>query len=63
MESKPDTVLSTGNCIMGKPEWTTSDHAIISGEVPSQIRRRKLLVTDWETWEEFGENEDKDATY
>ena len=44
-------------------EWTTSDHAIVSGNIPLQIRKRKLWVTDWESWEEFAENEDKETTH
>ena len=46
VESKPDVIFSTGNWIMHEKEWTTSDHAIISGMIQSQVRRRKLLVTD-----------------
>ena len=63
MESKPDTVFSIGNWNMENLEWTTSDHAIISGNIPSQIRKRKLWVTDWKSWEEFAENEDKEMTH
>ena len=63
MESKPDTVFSVGNWAMESLDWTTSDHAIISGNIPSQIQKRKLWVTNWETWEEFKEDEDKKAEY
>ena len=63
MESKPDTVFTMGNWTMENLEWTTSDHAIISGNVPSLRKKRKIWVTDWETWEAFKEDEDKEADY
>ena len=63
MESKPDVVFSVGNWTMQSMEWTTSDHAAISGRIPGQVRKRKLLVTDWKTWEEFEEDEEEDIIY
>ena len=63
MASKPDIVFSTGNWITKGTEWTISDYAIIYSTIPSQIRKRKLLVTDWEPWMEFVEDEEKDTTY
>ena len=61
--SKPDIVFSFGNWITKGTEWTISDHAIIYGTIPSHIRRRKLLVTDWEAWMVFVEGEEKDTVY
>ena len=63
VESKPDVIFSTGNWITHEKEWTISDHAIISSTIQSQVRKRKLLVTDWEAWADFIEDEDKEATY
>ena len=63
MESKPDTVFTMGNWTMENLEWTTSDHAIISGNIPSLTKKRKIWVMDWETWEAFKEDEDKEADY
>ena len=48
VKSKPDIIFTTGNWIRGTLEWTISDHTIITGSIPSQIRKRKLLVTDWD---------------
>ena len=56
-------VFSVGNWSMQSTEWTTSDHAIISGRIPTQVRMRKLLVIDWQTWESFGEDEHKELVY
>ena len=58
VESKPDVVFSTGNWTLNT-EWTTSDHAIISGGISTQLRKR----TDWEAWSDFVEDEEKEATY
>ena len=44
-------------------EWTTSDHAIISGNIPSLTKKRKIWVTDWKTWKLFKEDKDKEAEY
>jgi len=63
MESKPDVVFSVGNWTTKGVEWTISDHAIIKGNLPSQIRKRRLLTTDWEKWTNFAEDEDKETTY
>ena len=48
---------------MDGTEWTTSDHSIIKGNISTQIRRRSLLVTDWEQWSDFIRDEDKNASY
>ena len=63
MESKPDIVFTIGNWTMEKLEWTMSDHVIISGNIPSLTKKRKIWVMDWETWEFFKEDEDKEAEY
>ena len=62
-ESKPDVIFSKGNWSPNNTEWTTSDHAIISGSILSKIKKRKLLVTDWGAWSNFREDEEKDTTY
>ena len=51
------------NLLILATEWTISDHAIISGDITTQVKRRKLLVTDWDAWSDFTENEDKDTKY
>ena len=56
-------MFSTRNWITKGTEWTISNHTIIHGTLLSQIKKRKLLVTDWEAWTEFTEDEDKDAVY
>ena len=63
MESKLDVVFSTGNWITKGTEWTISDHAIIHGTLPSRIKKRRLLTTNWEAWMEFPEDEDEDTSY
>ena len=63
VESKPDTVFSNGSWNMMEKEWTISDHTIITSMITAQIKKRKLLVTDWESWSNFKEDEQKDTTY
>ena len=63
VESKPDVIFSMGNWITKGTEWTTSDHLIIYGVLPSLIKKRRLLVTDWDKWTSFAEDEDKEANY
>lgn len=63
VKSKPDVIFSIGNWTTRSQEWTVSDHAIITGTIPSYIKLRKLLITDWEFWSNFAEDEEKDSTY
>ena len=62
-ESKPDVIFSRGNWSLNNTEWTISDHAIISGTIRAEVVKRNLLVTDWEAWSDFVEDEEKDTTY
>ena len=52
-----------GNWVADATECTISDHAIISGRISAQVKRRKLLITDWEIWSDFIQDEEKEATY
>ena len=61
VESKPDVVFSIGNWTQGASEWTISDHSIITDTIPSQLRKRKLLVTDWNFWTDFTEDKENNA--
>lgn len=63
MESKLDVVFSTGNWSTKGIEWTTLNHAIVTGSITTQIKKRKLLVTDWEAWSCFIADEEEDAKY
>ena len=63
VESKPDVVFSIGNWTQGITEWTISDHSIITGTIPSQLRKRRLLVTDWNFWTDFSEDKENNTAY